>query len=258
MTLKSKPGSQSYRSRPRLAGSTLVSLGAVSSGLNVASTIGQEIVGGVYEAGSLLPAEAEMRERYSVSRTALREAYSKLTAKGLLTARPKVGTSVRSRTFWNMLDPEVLNWHLQILPAAEIAADLYALRRMVEPGAAELAAKRHDADDMVHIEEAYQDMIRHAPNENDLVAADFRFHLAILTATKNPFINAFSALIHAAMLSSFELSWRGAEVIKEQRLLQHGAVAEAIKARDSVLAKQRMQDLLDDSIEDVRGALARK
>lgn len=234
-----------------------MSMANAASGSSVVNMIGQAIVSGVYPPESLLPGEMEMRERYSVSRTALREAYSKLTAKGLLTARPKVGTSVRSRIDWNMLDPEVLNWHLQTLPAGEIAVDLYALRRMIEPGAAELAAKLHTPDDMMRMENAHKDMILNTSNEADLVEADFRFHMSILAATKNPFINAFSALIQAAMISAFEISWRGADVIKDQRLAQHGAVVEAIKARDSALAKQRMQDLLDDSINDVHQALGK-
>ena len=66
-----------------------------------------------------------MRARFSVSRTALREAYSSLAAKGLIAARPKVGTRVRPKSDWNMLDPEVLAWHIQTLPNENLAEDLY-------------------------------------------------------------------------------------------------------------------------------------
>ncbi len=235
----------------------LTALGGTAGTSNVVHTIGREIISGAFEPGDLLPSEPEMRERYSVSRTALREAYSKLTAKGLLSARPKVGTRVRPRIHWNMLDPEILSWHLQMLPAGEIASDLYALRRMIEPGAAELAARLHTEEGLEEINDAFQAMVDNASEERGLIDADFRFHVAILSATQNPFINSFSALIQAAMLSSFQLSWRGAEIIKEQRLEQHGAVAEAIGQRNSALAKQRMQDLLDASIRDVHEALLR-
>jgi DNA-binding FadR family transcriptional regulator len=57
------------------------------------------------------------------------------------------------------------------------------------------------------------------------------------------------------MLSTFELSWRGAEVIKEQRLAQHRDVADAIRDQSPKRAGSLMQKLLDDSIEDVREAL---
>ncbi len=78
-----------------------------------------------------------------------------------------------------------------------------------------------------------------------------------MTATRNHFIGAFSALIHAAMVSTFRLSWRGAAVavIKEARLQQHGDVLEAIRRRDPKLARQRMENLLDDAINDVNEAL---
>lgn len=222
---------------------------------NLVDSIGLEIVSGTFGAGDRLPDEAKMLERYGVSRTALREAYSKLTAKGLMQARPKVGTSVRRRNHWNMLDQDVLAWHLQALPASEIAADLYALRRMVEPGAAELAANLRTDENIELIYAAFADMQKNATVEADLVEADFRFHVAILTATRNPFINAFSALIRAAMLSIFELSWRGAEVIKERRLDQHREVADAIRDQQPALARQKMEALLDESIEDVNEAL---
>jgi DNA-binding FadR family transcriptional regulator len=228
-----------------------------TSGVSIVHRIGREIVGGAYKPDTRLPDETAMLKRYSVSRTALREAYSKLAAKGLIVARPKVGTSVRPSAFWNMLDPEVLTWHLQTRPTGEIARELYALRRMVEPAAAGLAAELHTEDELARIEDAYNDMKATAMDESELIEADLRFHLEILFATRNHFIGAFSALIHAAMMSTFELSWRGAAaaVIKEERLQQHGEVLEAIRRRDPQLAKERMEALLDDSIQDVREAL---
>ena len=198
-----------------------------------------------------------MLKRYSVSRTALREAYSKLAAKGLIIARPKVGTSVRPHAFWNMLDPEVLGWHMQTKPAGEIARELYTLRRMVEPAAAALAAQMRTDEDLRKIEIAFLDMNATSMDESELIEADLRFHVEILFATGNHFIGAFSALIHAAMMTTFKLSWRGAAavLIKEERLVQHGEVLEAIRQQNAELAKQRMEALLDASINDVAGVI---
>ncbi len=230
----------------------------VASGAQIVNQIGREIVSGAFPPGSRLPDEENMRSRYKVSRTALREAYSKLTAKGLIAARPKVGTTVRPQSAWNMLDPEVLTWHLQTMPTDEIATDLYTLRRMVEPPAAALAAETHDTQALARIQAAYADMRDCAGKELELIDADLRFHIAILQATRNHFIGAFSALIHAAMVSTFRISWRGAMGIQEERLLQHGAVVDAIAARDADLARQCMEKLLDDSFRDVRDALSRE
>ena len=141
--------------------------------------------------------------RFSVSRTALREAYSVLAAKGLIVARPKVGTRVRPKADWNMLDPEVLAWHLQAVPTEDFVADLYALRQMVEPAAAALAASGPRRATIDRIAAAYADMERFKDGAGDLIAADLRFHSAILEATGNHFIGALGSLIHAALLATF-------------------------------------------------------
>lgn len=227
-----------------------------ASATGLADQIGRAIVSGQYEAGALLPNEQIMLERFAVSRTALREAYSKLTAKGLVHARPRVGTSVLPRIEWNMLDQDVLAWHLQTKGAADIADDLYQIRRMIEPAAAELAATTRTDADMARIEAAFAAMKVNSGDQETLVEADFRFHVAILTATHNGFISAFSALIRAAMLATFDLSWRGAEVIKDHRLQQHGDVAAAIRAGDARLARATMEQLLDQSMDDVRGGIS--
>lgn len=223
---------------------------------HIVHRLGREIVGGVYLPDTRLPNEAEMLDRYQVSRTALREAYSKLTAKGMILARPKVGTRVRAASAWNMLDPDVLTWHMQTKPAYEVARDLYTLRRIIEPNAAALAAEFRNEEQLAEIASAYEDMKAKSKNEQQLVEADLRFHVAVLNATQNPFIGAFTSLIHAAMLSSFQLGWRGAEaaVIKEERLLQHGKVLDAVRDQDAELASTRMGELLDESIHDVEEA----
>lgn len=254
-----RPIQKSLAQQPESSGSDRIfSLATpLEMGANIVNSIGRDIVSGKFEPDTRLPDEASMLKRYSVSRTALREAYSKLAAKGLIIARPKVGTSVRPHAFWNMLDSEVLGWHLQTKPAGEIARELYTLRRMVEPATAALAAQVRTEDDLRKIEIAFGDMKATSMDESELIEADLRFHVEILFATGNHFIGAFSALIHAAMMTTFKLSWRGAAavLIKEERLLQHGEVLEAIRQQNPELAKERMEALLDASINDVNEAI---
>jgi GntR family galactonate operon transcriptional repressor len=225
---------------------------------HLAHALGRDIVGGLYRPGSLLPNVFEMCSRFSVSRTALREAYSTLAAKGLIVARPKVGTRVRPTAEWNMLDPEVLAWHLQAVPNEDFIADLYALRQMVEPAAAAQAASRPLRATIERIGTAYADMERFKDGAGDLVAADLRFHSAILEATGNRFIGALASLIHAALLATFSISWEGAARIKDERLHQHRAVFEAIRDGLPKLASQRMAILLRDSFKDVHKGLHRR
>ena len=224
---------------------------------SLANILGSEIVSEVHPPGSLLPNEFEMRERFAVSRTALREAYRVLTAKGLIVSRPKVGTRVRPKTDWNMLDPEVLAWHLQTVPTEAFVSDLFTLRQMVEPAAAAMAASLRPKATIERIANAYADMQRNHDGTGDIIEADLQFHLAILEATGNLFIGALGGLIHAALVGSFKLGWDSPARMRESRLLQHRTVFEAIRDGDSDRARAAMTELLRDSINDVREYLKR-
>ena len=78
------------------AGSLIRSLSGRPAARNfhtfVINEIGHAIVTGQFPVGSVLASDQVMMERYGVSRTVLREALKTLEAKGLVEARPKVGT----------------------------------------------------------------------------------------------------------------------------------------------------------------------
>jgi GntR family transcriptional regulator, galactonate operon transcriptional repressor len=224
----------------------------------LAGQLGREIVAGVYPPGSLLPNAAEMCARFSVSRTALREAYSRLSAKALILARPKIGTRVRPNADWNLLDPEVLAWHLQARPTEHFVGHLFVLRQMIEPAAAALAASSASRATIDRIADAYGRMDQFKNGAGDLIGADLDFHMAILEATENPFLAALGGMIQAALECTFQLSWQGAARIQDDRLLQHRAIFEAIRDRASELARDRMAELLRDSIGDVREYLRQR
>src|SRR5690348_514890 len=129
----------------------------------IVHAIGRRIVRGDLQPGALVPAGGELR----ASRTVVREAVKVLAAKGLVEARPKTGTRVRSRDAWNLLDPDVLAWQQDGAAPASHDAQLRALtevRAIIEPAAAELAAARAGAQDVAALEQALRQMERSAPS----------------------------------------------------------------------------------------------
>jgi len=218
----------------------------------IAGTLGREIVSGALAPGSLLPSVEETCARFSASRTALREAYSILSAKALIAARPKVGTRVRPKSNWNMFDPDVLAWHIQSTPSQKFLGDLFVLREMVEPPAAHMAAALCSQVTVDKIAKAYDLMQRYKDGSGDLIDADLQFHTAILEATANPFLTALAGFINASLQCTFRYSWQGAARMQDSRLLQHGAILDAIRDGAPQLAEERMRTLLRDSLGDVR------
>jgi DNA-binding FadR family transcriptional regulator len=218
----------------------------------VAAMLGREIVRGVHLPGAQLPNAQEMCARFQVSRTALREAYSLLSAKALIVARPKIGTRVRPREEWNLFDPDVLAWHIQSEPTAAFISDLFVLRQMVEPAAAALAAQSNAKATIERIAAAFARMERFKDGAAGLIEADLDFHMSILNASDNPFLTALGGLIHASLQCAFRYSWEGAARIHDSRLRQHGAILEAIRAGVPDVARESMRVLLADSLDDVK------
>ncbi|HEY2930083.1 FadR/GntR family transcriptional regulator [Piscinibacter sp.] len=211
----------------------------------VVHELGRRIVGGACPPGEALPIEEDLCRELSVSRTALREAVKVLAAKGLVESRPRIGTRVRASESWNVLDPDVLAWRCATLPDPRFVLQLAEMREIIEPAAAGLAARNRTPAQLRQIESAYADMAA-AETIDDWVDADLEFHSAILGATNNPLLLPLAAMIGTALESLLGLSARKAGDFKVA-LPEHGRVLDAIRARDSSAAMQRMTGLLADT-----------
>lgn len=226
--------------------------------IDIARAIGRRILDGTYAPGEVLPNEAEWGRSFSASRTAVREAIKTLAGKGLLASRPKVGSTVAPRHRWNMLDRDVLAWHLEATPIEKFVSDLFVLRRMVEPMAARLAAEGRSAETLTRIAAAYERMEHHRSGGHELIAADLDFHLAILAATDNHFLTSLGSLIHTSLEFSFKYTWQGAAGMKVERLHRHRAVLLAIRSGAARAAERHMTDLLDQSLDDLHRYFTRQ
>ena len=130
--------------------------------------LGMRIVAGEFEPGERLPAEAALLAEYEVSRPVLREATRVLVAKGLVLSRQRAGATVRPRSEWHLLDPDVLYWLIQTQPPAVFIETLMTVRRVFEPAAAALAARTASDDALRGIAEAYAGMEAAQPRTTSL------------------------------------------------------------------------------------------
>lgn len=134
------------------AGSLIRSLSGRPAARNfhtfVINEIGHGIVTGRFPVGSILASDAVMMETYGVSRTVLREALKTLEAKGMVEARPKVGTRVSPTSRWSFFDPQVLSWHFYAKPDQRFYESLFDTRRALETRAVRLASERRTAENV--------------------------------------------------------------------------------------------------------------
>ena len=222
---------------------------------SVAHELAILIISGKLSPGNVLPNEDDLSSAMSVSRTAYREGIRTLVAKGLVSARPKVGTSVNPRENWNILDGDVLSWYFEVAPDPAFIRSLFELRGIVEPAGAGLAAQRHGDDDAVAMHKALDDM--KVADESSLAGleADLAFHRAILVAAQNDPLLALSSTIEATLRWSALLKLTAIPRIYEAALPEHAAVLAAILKRDEAKAATLMRTLVDRALEDTLDAL---
>ncbi len=184
---------------------TISARGVRNSHALVVDELGRAIVAGTYPVGEILPGDADLAESFQVSRTVLREAMKTLRAKGMVFPRAGIGTRVTERSSWNLLDAEVLNWHFEAGVDEAFLGHLSDMRLSFEPQAARLATRAANAGDIARIRDLAEGM-RRATTTEEFAEADLAFHMAVLDASRNPFMFSLGALIEAALASVFKLS----------------------------------------------------
>jgi DNA-binding FadR family transcriptional regulator len=215
-----------------------------NSHAQVVDGIGAAIVQGRQPPGSILPRDEDLASRFGVSRTVLREAIKTLTAKGLLVARSRVGTKVRPRDDWNMFDADVLRWHLEGGAGKDFFTDLSEMRLAIEPYAAGLAAQRAGPSDIASMRQTV-DRMATAPDRRSFASTDIELHRQITKASGNVFMYSVSALIEAALLSSFWISSPAENpIIQSEVAREHGRIVDAIAARDASEAADAMRHVI--------------
>ncbi len=203
--------------------------------------VGKSIVAGRFDSNPF-PTEADLAKQYAVSRSVTREAVKMLTAKGLLAARPRKGTTVQPSRAWNLFDPDVLRWMMERNFSLELLRYFNELRHAIEPMAAALAAQSATPEGIARVKAAYQRMLDAETGRDEPLEADTAFHIAILEASNNPFYAQLGAMVSIALKTSIRFTNRvkGASSLEE-----HRAVLAAIEARDPEAARAAMTALID-------------
>jgi len=213
--------------------------------------LGRSIVTGFYD-GKRFPTEAELAQEHQVSRSVTREAVKMLTAKGLLTARPRTGTIVQPPSSWNLFDPDVLRWLLERKFSLELLRQFTELRYAIEPAAARLAASAGSEEAVAGIGAGFRRMQAAEAGSDDPLEADITFHVAIVEASSNPFFVQFREVVATALRTSIRFTNRFKG--RTASLPAHRAVLTAIEAREPEAAYQAMRAIIDEVMELIRAA----
>ncbi|AMO40596.1 MULTISPECIES: FadR/GntR family transcriptional regulator [Acinetobacter] len=211
----------------------------------IVQQLGLKIVSGEISENEKLPSEVDLCEEYKVSRPVFREAIRVLNAKGLTYSRPKIGTVVRPKEEWHLLDPDVLFWLIQTTPEHEFFKTLSTVRRVLEPELAYIAASTANEEDIERIKHAYEGMEK-ATTVEEFIEPDIQFHLAIAKATHNDLLAYMSKMLVLPLQQSIQVTSLRPN-LQGHSLPRHKAILTAIENKDPLSARHASLVQLDDT-----------
>ena len=214
----------------------------------IVDEIGQRIIRGKYSAEDVLPTEDQLSSELKVSRGVLREAIKVLTQKGLIQTRPRVGTQVLPRENWNLFDPDVLVWRLQIEDKTTFLKNVTEVRRLIESEAARQAARRATDPEMSDIRKILSKMQDLLDDDRylyeDYLAMDILFHSKILKASHNDLLSQIGSTVRNAVHKARESD--SADIgIQKESLPFHVAIVDGICDKDPDAAYRASQEMFD-------------
>jgi len=178
----------------------------------------------------------------------VRESLRVLEAKGLVSARPNVGTRIRPVHEWNLLDPDVIEWRALGPFRTDQARELAELRQAFEPLAAHLVAAQVSRLPEIARTRLMElsELLSEASAEGDTIAyqrADVELHSLLLRATDNRMLEHLASVVYGALeitgvrpLSCVPGSGAGDD--------QHAALVDRLLAGDGSGAAEALSGLL--------------
>jgi GntR family transcriptional regulator, transcriptional repressor for pyruvate dehydrogenase complex len=214
----------------------------------VARRIEELVESGNLKAGDRLPSEPQLAQMLHVSRGSLREALKGLMYLGLIKSRAGDGTYIQSSL------SGVLKRHFQwmILLDEVKHLEVYELRKIVEPEAAALAAKRATHDDIGRLKAALDGMAQTRANPELFLESDIQFHDAFAQASRNAAIQTTMQMLYHAtsearkaalpFIEDWDKHWRRHErvftFIRDHKSeLAYKAVLEDLRYAEGLLLK---------------------
>ena len=219
----------------------------------VAEDLLEQIVAGRMVPGDALPAEAEIASRSQVSRLTVREALTMLRAINVISVQRGRGTFINPPDQWTSI--EALVRAAAHSTSDSIASEqLLEARRLVESGAAALAAVRHTAEDLQLLRQ-HLDAMAAADAMGDaegFVEADRLFHAVILAASGNHLLPAIFVPMGRVLAEARRAAFV-VPAVRANTLAMHRAVLAAVESGDPQLARQAMDNHMDQVQDDLCG-----
>jgi GntR family transcriptional regulator, transcriptional repressor for pyruvate dehydrogenase complex len=207
----------------------------------VAERLRESILSGELPAGSVLPPERELSERFGVGRTTIREALRALQTKGLAVATGPT-SPLRVVAPDGLVTDPLRDTLVHLLRLGRVPLDdLIGLRVAREGAGAAAAATREPRPDLTAARDQIAFMRAAGADLEAFEIADIRFHLELVSASGNEALSivmlAVRDTISAALLSHLQALPDPAPTVR-QLIAEHEEILQAVIDGDGERARR--------------------
>lgn len=210
----------------------------------IANAIQSAIIEGRLVVEERLPSEAELAERFGVSRSTVREALKRLAAQNLIRSeRGSTGGAFVNRLTWDEARDSLVNTCRLLIGMNDIPfEDAIEARFTLESACIRLAAERRSDNDLTTLRREIECQRDKMLSDEQFCASDVAFHAAIAQATGNPLLGfQMSSAVEAMQPLMNMLVYRLRD--RERIADIHTLMANAIEAGDARAAEHQLDEL---------------
>ena len=201
----------------------------------VFSQIHELIKEGRFKGRDQLPSERELAETFKVSRTSVREALRALETQGLIVSRTGMGNFVADLPVESLIGPLAR----LLIDEKKALADVFEMRKLIEPHIAAMAAERATKSDVVQMKKIVAKQVEAVSRGGTGVEADAELHFAIGRATQNHALQKLVSGLMEMLSPSREESLQ-TEKRRESSIETHRRIIAAIEKHDKLRARSEM------------------
>ncbi len=221
---------------------TLKAKGELSA--QIAAAIRDAIISGDLPVDKRLPSEAELAEQFEVSRPTVREALKRLAAQNLIrTLRGATGGAFVNRLSFEDAYRQQITTSTLLLSMNEVGFETACeARYALERACVALSSARRLPDHLAAMRAEIHRQGQPGLSDETFCDSDVAFHRALVDGAQNPVLSYQLAGAVEAMQPLMNMITFTARS-REKIVALHTRIADAIEARNRVLADQALQDL---------------
>ena len=197
--------------------------------------IHQLIKEGRLRARDQLPSERELADTFKVSRTSVREALRALETQGLIVTRTGAGNFVADLPVESLIGPLAR----LLIGEKRALADVFEMRKLIEPQIAALAAERASRKDISQLKRIVAKQADAVSRGETGVEADAELHLSISHATRNQALQKLVSGLMEMLSRSREESLQ-TDKRRASSIATHRRIISAIERHDRSKARSEM------------------